>query len=234
MRALPLPPRLARMVVDAARDGAARCAAQMAVLVTERGLGGNDVDLSHRLDQFRRDRSAPRRRSARHGEALGGGGRRPQARKRYKRRLAFRARLSGSRREKSRRRAGRLPAREWPRRRARSGLVACARAVHRRGRIDRHRRAGAHPAGGGDFASTRSSGYSPTRSRAREEVTVDPATLGLRGRKARRLGAIALVGTDRAVEASPENAAKLAQSDRRRWARSSALEQASRRNGATA
>ena len=57
LRALPLPPRLARMVVDAARDGAGEMAAQIAVLVGERGLGGNDVDLTHRLDQFRRDRS---------------------------------------------------------------------------------------------------------------------------------------------------------------------------------
>ena len=45
LRALPLPPRLARMVVDAAREGAGEMAAQIAVLVTERGLGGNDVDL---------------------------------------------------------------------------------------------------------------------------------------------------------------------------------------------
>ena len=57
LRALPLPPRLARMVVDAARDGEGERAAQIAMLVTERGLGGNDVDLSHRLDQLRRDRS---------------------------------------------------------------------------------------------------------------------------------------------------------------------------------
>jgi len=54
---LPLPPRLARMVVDAAREGASELAAQIAVVLTERGLGGNDVDLAHRLDQFRRDRS---------------------------------------------------------------------------------------------------------------------------------------------------------------------------------
>jgi ATP-dependent helicase HrpB len=54
---LPLPPRLARMVVDAARAGAGALAAQIAVVLTERGLGGNDVDLRHRLESFRRDRS---------------------------------------------------------------------------------------------------------------------------------------------------------------------------------
>ena len=57
LRALPLPPRLARMVVDAAAEGAGRLAAEFAAVLTERGLGGDDPDLSHRLDQFRRDRS---------------------------------------------------------------------------------------------------------------------------------------------------------------------------------
>ncbi|MDP2410195.1 MAG: ATP-dependent helicase HrpB [Pseudolabrys sp.] len=57
LRALPLPPRLARMVVDAAAEGAGDEAAAMAAVLTERGLGGDDVDLRHRLDQFRRDRS---------------------------------------------------------------------------------------------------------------------------------------------------------------------------------
>src|SRR5262249_30277821 len=54
-RRLPLPPRLARMVVDAGDD--APLAADIALLLTERGLGGNDVDLAHRLDELRRDRS---------------------------------------------------------------------------------------------------------------------------------------------------------------------------------
>jgi ATP-dependent helicase HrpB len=57
LRRLPLPPRLARMVVDAARDGAGALAADIAAVLTERGLGGDDVDLSHRVENFRRDRS---------------------------------------------------------------------------------------------------------------------------------------------------------------------------------
>jgi ATP-dependent helicase HrpB len=57
LRALPLPPRLARMVVDAAAQGAGEQAAAIAAVLTERGLGGDDPDLRHRLDQFRRDRS---------------------------------------------------------------------------------------------------------------------------------------------------------------------------------
>ena len=57
LRALPLPPRLARMVVDAAAEGSGDTAAAIAALVTERSLGGDDVNLEHRLDQVRRDRS---------------------------------------------------------------------------------------------------------------------------------------------------------------------------------
>ena len=54
---LALPPRLARMVVDAAREGEARTASEIAVVLTERGLGGDAVDLAARLEAFRRDRS---------------------------------------------------------------------------------------------------------------------------------------------------------------------------------
>jgi ATP-dependent helicase HrpB len=57
LRRLPLAPRLARMVVDAVHEGTADRAAEIAVVLTERGLGGNDVDLGHRLDGLRRDRS---------------------------------------------------------------------------------------------------------------------------------------------------------------------------------
>jgi ATP-dependent helicase HrpB len=57
LRALALPPRLARMIVDSARFGAAVEAAEIAAVLTERGLGGDSVDLDVRLDQFRRDRS---------------------------------------------------------------------------------------------------------------------------------------------------------------------------------
>ena len=57
LRHLPLPPRLARMVVDAAASGEAELAAEIAVVLTERGLGGNDIDLGHRVDALRRERS---------------------------------------------------------------------------------------------------------------------------------------------------------------------------------
>ena len=57
LRALALPPRLARMIVDSDRLGAGAAAAEIAAVLTERGLGGDSVDLDHRLDQFGRDRS---------------------------------------------------------------------------------------------------------------------------------------------------------------------------------
>ena len=57
LRALALPPRLARMIVDSHRLGAGHAAAEIAAVLTERGLGGDSVDLDFRLDQFRRDRA---------------------------------------------------------------------------------------------------------------------------------------------------------------------------------
>ena len=57
LRALALPPRLARMIVDSHRLGAGEEAADIAAVLTERGLGGDSVDLDFRLEQFRRDRS---------------------------------------------------------------------------------------------------------------------------------------------------------------------------------
>jgi ATP-dependent RNA helicase HrpB len=57
LRALPLPPRLARMIISAAELGHAKQAAEIAAVIVERGLGGNDADLARRLEEFHRDRS---------------------------------------------------------------------------------------------------------------------------------------------------------------------------------
>ncbi len=54
---LPLPPRLSAMIVAAADEDEALLAGEIAAVVSERGLGGDDVDLSHRVGEFRRDRS---------------------------------------------------------------------------------------------------------------------------------------------------------------------------------
>ena len=124
---LPLAPRLARMVVDAGAEGSARIAAKIAVLIGERGLGGDDLDLRVRLDALRRDRS-PRARDAqtaadRWAEMV----RQPVPTRRGSEcRGAPRPRLPGAHREKSRRSRRRISAGERPRRAGRSRLPARA------------------------------------------------------------------------------------------------------------
>ncbi|WP_423069154.1 ATP-dependent helicase HrpB [Devosia sp. CN2-171] len=54
---LPLHPRLGHMIHRAAEEDDALAAAELAVLLSERGLGGDGTDLAHRLDRFRRERS---------------------------------------------------------------------------------------------------------------------------------------------------------------------------------
>ena len=62
--ALPLEPRLAHMLLEARQRGFGAVAADVAVLLTERGLGGNDPDLELRWRRWRSERS-PRAQAAR-------------------------------------------------------------------------------------------------------------------------------------------------------------------------
>ena len=76
LRALPLPVRLARMVIDAVPRGEALLAAEIAALLSERSLGGDGSDLRHRLDRFRRERGGRAddlRRMARQWVKIAGG-----------------------------------------------------------------------------------------------------------------------------------------------------------------
>ena len=61
---LPLEPRLAHMLIEAREQGFGAAAADVAVLITERGLGGNDPDLEVRWRRWRSDKS-PRAEAAR-------------------------------------------------------------------------------------------------------------------------------------------------------------------------
>lgn len=61
---LPLSPRLGHMLVRAGELGMGNTAAQIAVLLGERGLGGPDADLEHRLRRWRSERG-PRAEAAR-------------------------------------------------------------------------------------------------------------------------------------------------------------------------
>ena len=58
MRRLSLPVRLAQMVAKAAENGEAEAAARLAVLLTERGLGGTNPDIDRRLQRFESEKSA--------------------------------------------------------------------------------------------------------------------------------------------------------------------------------
>ena len=77
IRELALPPRLAAMVVAAAKEGQALAAAELAVVLTEQGLGGNAIDLEERLSRFRSERGeraeSSRRLAKRLAESVPGG-----------------------------------------------------------------------------------------------------------------------------------------------------------------
>jgi ATP-dependent helicase HrpB len=62
--ALPLPPRLAHMLIEAEARGWGTTAAEVAVLLSERGLGGGEADLELRLRRWRGDKG-PRAEAAR-------------------------------------------------------------------------------------------------------------------------------------------------------------------------
>ncbi len=64
MAILPLEPRLAHMLLHAAQSGNEGVAAQLALLLQERGLGGRGDDLAARLERWRGDR-APRAEASR-------------------------------------------------------------------------------------------------------------------------------------------------------------------------
>ncbi len=53
LRALPVPVRLGRMIIAAHEQGEGELAALIAVTLSERGLGGDSVDLSHRVERMR-------------------------------------------------------------------------------------------------------------------------------------------------------------------------------------
>ncbi|MBB3946563.1 ATP-dependent helicase HrpB [Rhizobium skierniewicense] len=56
MRELTIPPRLSAMVIAAHDAGHGNEAAMLAVLLTEQGLGGSDIDLEERLRRFRHEK----------------------------------------------------------------------------------------------------------------------------------------------------------------------------------
>jgi ATP-dependent helicase HrpB len=207
---LALPPRLARMAVDAARQGQGDLAARIAVLVSERGLGGDSVDLAERLERWGKDRS-PRADDAR----------------RLARSLAARASAEGPAGEAAFS-PGALLALAFPER--------IAKARGRRGEflMANGRAAALSPeaplAGAPNLAIGEATGRAAAtrillaaaldpeeietlagdRIETREETMFDRASASLRARRTRRLGAIILSEQTLAVEPNTENAALLA------------------------
>ena len=228
LRALALPPRLARMIVDSHRLGAGEEAAEIAAVLTERGLGGDSVDLDHRLDQFRRDRSQRAAQRAQPGAALGlaggggrrrpsspsplagegrGGGRNGGLASRGDHRRDARARLSRPRRAQSRQ--WQLRARQWARRGGRSGFRAGARALYRGRRTDGHGGEGrillAAPIAQADIEVRFADQIENV-----DEITFDRGAMALRARRKRTLHAITLSEAPLALTPSAETARVLA------------------------
>jgi len=213
LRSLPLPPRLARMVISAAELGHAGEAAEIAAVSVERGLGGNDADLARRLEGFRRDRS--RRASDMRKLAAGWAG------------MASSGRLlQGPREEMS---VARLLALAYP------GRIGKARGAPGQFLLANGRGANldaAHPLARSPFlvaaelsgaaASTRillAAAADETdvlaaagkRIRETDETEFDQSAAALRSRRVRRLEAITIATAPRAVVASEESARLLAE-----------------------
>jgi ATP-dependent helicase HrpB len=205
LRRLPLPPRLARMVVDAAREGAGALAADIAAVLTERGLGGDDADLTHRVENFQRDRS----RRASDARAIA---------KRW-------SELVGA--AESEMKVGSILALAYPDRIAKNrGNGAFTLVNGRGGNIDQASPLAREPFVvvaelTGSAANARIVLAAPIsleeiearfadRIESRDEVTFDEKSLSLRARRARRLGAIALAEQTRRVEPNDETTRLLA------------------------
>ncbi len=214
IRALPLPPRLARMVVDAARAGEAALAAQIALVLVERGLGGDGADIASRVQRLRGDRS-PR---AQDGRRLAGGW--DQAARKATGEVApVGSDLSD---------CGRLVALAWPDRIAKARgkpgefLMANGRAAF----VEPHdplarepylaiaevtgRAAAARILSAAALSAADLEAVAGARLVTQEATTFDRAAGALRTRRTQRLGAITLTEQTRPTPATPESAAELA------------------------
>ena len=214
IRALPLPPRLARMVVDAARAGEAALAAQIALVLVERGLGGEGADIADRVQRLRSDRS----RRAEDGRRLAGGW------EQAARRATGEAPIMASDLAD----CGRLLALAWPDRIAKARgkpgefLMANGRAAfvepHDRlarepylaiaevtGKASAARILSAAALSGADLQAV-----AGARLVTQEATTFDRSAAALRTRRTQRLGAITLTEQTRPTPSTPESAAELA------------------------
>ncbi len=186
---LPLPARLAHMVMSAARDGEALLAARIALVLTEPGLGGRSADLRDRLHRFATER-----------------GQRADSARALADRIARLA--GGARGEANEDHAGRILAVAYPDRVAKARQGAFALVNGRAAIVDEASSLLKSPyaviadmvgaAGRAqvilgapiDIADIEAMFGAQIETRA--SATIDPATGALRGRKVRRLGKLVL------------------------------------------
>lgn len=203
---LPLPPRLARMVVDAGTQEAGTLAADIAAILSERGLGGDDIDLAHRVDAFHRDRS-----------------RRGEDARRMAKRWAEQA-ADARAAESSELSVGAILALAYPDRIAKSrgtggafllangrgANVAPASALSREPYLVVAELAGTAAQGRVLLAAPISLAEIESRFAMQieslEEITFDATSLSLRGRRSRRLGALALSDQPMKIAANEQTA----------------------------
>ncbi len=209
---LPLPPRLARMVLSAAAQGHADLASRVAIMLTERGLGGDGIDLAGRLERFAQDRS-PRAEDAR----------------RLARRLAQQARaLAGAPADKSAGDVGPLLAFAFPERiaKARGKRGVFLMANGRAGAVEPHdslsgaaylavgeivgRAVAARILLAAPLSLEEIEAVAGASIETNEEVVFERASAALRARRRRRLGALTLAEQNLAVPANEASAAALA------------------------
>jgi ATP-dependent helicase HrpB len=217
LRQLPLPPRLARMVIDAGAQGGALQAAELAALIGERGLGGDDIDLRERLNALHRDRSN-RGRDAR-GMA-----------QRWAETASESPTPGRSPQEDEELSVGALLALAYPERiaKARGGGSGAFLLVNGRGaNVDRASPLAREPfltvaeltgtAAQGRILSAAAITLAEIETRfanrieTRDEITFDAASGSLRGRRSRKLGAIALADQPIQVEPSDDTTKLLAE-----------------------
>jgi ATP-dependent helicase HrpB len=213
LRALPLPPRLAAMVTAAAELGAARPAAEIAALIVERGLGGGDVDLAHRLDAFRRDRgerAQSMRRLAQGWAATASHGIKPAAGADALSPAAFLALAYPERIAKARGRSG-----QYLLANGRGAMLEATDALARFPFLVVAEMAGAAAsarillAAGLEEAEVLA--IAGSRISETDEIVFDATAAALRARRSRRLGALTLATVPQAVTPTPETVVALAQ-----------------------
>lgn len=223
LQVLPLPPRLARMVVVAARFGQAGSAALLAALLVERGLGGDALDLAERLERFERERggraadmlrlaegwaraaeraSGPSKTQTKEAQILSPGLLLAFA---YPDRVA-RARNPGSGQYLLAN--GRGATLEPTQRLARESHIVVAEMT---GAAQQSRILSAAAIAEGDIAWLVANGLSPFAIEERSETSFDRAARALRVRAVRRYGALSLSERPLPAEPSAANAAALAQ-----------------------